>query len=422
MSHNSKKYKKIITTKFNITNNIGKEEINAVNKVLKSGKLSGFVAKEGLLDGGHFVKKFENQIKAKFKVKHAITLNSWTSGLIAMMGAINIQPGDEIILSPWTMSACASAILHYNAIPIFVDIEKDTYCLDPEKINSKINKKTRAIMGIDIFGHPCQMDKILEIAKKNKLYVLSDSAQAIGAKYEKKYAGTICDLGRYSINFHKHIHTGEGGIIVTDNRHLAKRCKLIRNHAESLVSKNISNKELSNLIGYNFRLTEIQAAIGIEQLKKLNKIIVQKQKTALKLIDGLKYLKGLKLPITRKGCSHAFYNFAMQIDTKVTKISRDIIFRNLKHEGVPVSNGYPSIHLLPLFKKKIAFGKSHFPWSHSKKHKKISYKKGICPNAEYLNDYSYIGINMWKYNYSNKNILEIVKAFHKTWNKLKINK
>ncbi len=185
MSKKLIKDKKKKLTKFTLSNNIGSEEINAVKKVLKSGVLSGFIAREGSLEGGPYVKKFENQIKKKFRVKHAITLNSWTSGLIAMMGAINIQPGDEVILSPWTMSACASAILHYNAIPIFVDIDKDTYCIDPKKIVSKITKKTKAIMGIDIFGHSCEMDEILKIAKKNKLYILSDSAQAIGAKYKK---------------------------------------------------------------------------------------------------------------------------------------------------------------------------------------------------------------------------------------------
>ena len=212
---------------------IGKEELAIATKVIKSGKLSGFLAKEGKdFLGGKYVKKFETDIQKYFKVKYAITVNSWTSGLTTIFGAIGLKKDDQVILSPWTMSACLTSILNYNALPVFCDIDPKNFCIDATKIEKLINKKTKAILVIDIFGHPAEILKINKIAKKYGLVVVSDSAQAIGAKINNKFVGTMADIGGFSLNFHKHINTGEGGIIVTNNKKFAKNCYQIRNHAE----------------------------------------------------------------------------------------------------------------------------------------------------------------------------------------------
>src|SRR5690349_347103 len=227
---------KTIQTPFKRYNPIGAEEVEAARKVVESGVLSQFL---GCWDpdfyGGPKVQEFERQCEAYFGVKHAVTVNSATSGLIAAVGAIGIEPGDEVIVSPWTMCASAAAILHWNAIPIFADIEPETFCLDPQAVEANITPYTKAIMAVDIFGHSADMDALMAIARTRGLKVISDAAQAPGARFKGKYAGTCADVGCYSLNYHKHIHTGEGGILVTENDDLAERLRLIRNHAEAVV-------------------------------------------------------------------------------------------------------------------------------------------------------------------------------------------
>jgi dTDP-4-amino-4,6-dideoxygalactose transaminase len=186
-------------------NPIGKEERELVNQVLDSGILSQFYGEwSPNFYGGPFIQKLERAAESLFKTRNAITFNSWTSGLIAAVGAIGISPGDEVIVSPWTMSASAMAILHWNGIPVFADINRDTYCLDPESVKSKITSKTKAIMSVDIFGQSANTEALMDIAAKYNLKVISDTAQAPGAIRNGKYAGTLTHVGGFSLNYHKH--------------------------------------------------------------------------------------------------------------------------------------------------------------------------------------------------------------------------
>ena len=334
-------------------NTIHKEELNAAIKVIKSGNLSNFLGEYSRdFYGGPKVREFERRCRSYFKVKHAITVNSWTSGLICAVGALDINPGDEIILPPWTMSACASAILNWNAIPIFADIDLTTYNIDPNEVIKKITKRTKAIMAVDIFGHPCNIVKLKQISKKYKLKLITDSAQSPYSFYNKKIAGTLSDVGGISLNYHKHIHTGEGGVIFTNSNKIARKLYLIRNHAESVV-KSTNKSELSNLIGYNFRLGEIESAIGIQQLKKLKKNVKKKQKICLLLSKKLSKIPKIFLPKVMRGYTHSYYIFGINLDIKNIKYSREYIIKKLQAEGVPgLSAGYTCLHLLPIFQKK----------------------------------------------------------------------
>ena len=412
---------KMITKDFKKYNPIGEEEIKAAKDVVSTGVLSQFIGKWGPdFLGGPKVKEFEKECEIFFNVKHAITVNSWTSGLITAIGALDIEPGDEIIVTPWTMCASATAILHWNAIPVFADIDKETYCLCPKSIEKNISPFTKAIMSVDIGGHPADIDLINKIAKKYDLKVISDTAQAPGTFYKGKMAGTLTDIGGYSLNYHKHIHTGEGGILVTNDDYLANRMRLIRNHAEASMD-DINLPNINNMLGHNFRLGEIECAIGIEQLKKLKKFVHSRQIAASKLNKGLSNLKGLKIPSVANDCTHAYYLYFMQIKYKEIGISRDKIFDALVAEGVPgLSKTFANLHLLPMYQKKIAYGKNGFPWTSDICKREVNYKKGICPVAEELHDRSYIGFQMCLFELSDEEIELIVSAFKKVWNNLNL--
>jgi len=402
-------------------NTIGKEEIIAANKVLKTGILSKFLASSGQnFFGGPQVNKFEKSIKKFFKVKYAITVNSWTSGLIACVGALDVEPGDEIIVTTWSMCASATAILHWNCVPVFVDIDPETYNIDPESIKKKITKKTKAIMTVDIFGQSCDILKIMKIAKENNLKVISDSAQSIGSKVGKKYSGTLADIGGYSLNYHKHINTGEGGIIVTNNKKLYERSCLIRNHAEAAIKKN-NIKNLSNMIGYNFRLGEIECAIGIEQLKKLNRLIKKRIKLVEILNRELIKLKYLKTPKTLKKNSHVYYLYPLTLETDKLNIKRSTIISNLKKLGVPgLIEGYVNIHELPTYKKKIAYGTRHFPWKLNKNDKKNNSDNKNLDIAEKLHREKFFAIELCLFDFNNSDIYFIINCFKKVWDTLNI--
>lgn len=407
---------KAINYDFKPYNSIGHEELDAARTVVESGVLSRFIGAPGDdFLGGKYVRQFESDCETYFGVKHAITVNSWTSGLIAAVGAIGIEPGDEVIVSPWTMCASATAILHWNAIPVFADIDSISFNIDPKSIEKNITGKTRAILAVDIFGQSADMDAIMQIADRHGLKVISDTAQAPGARYKNKYAGTIAHVGGYSLNYHKHIHTGEGGVIVTDDDEIAHRLRLIRNHAEAVVEDG-GVESLANMIGYNFRLGEIECAIGIQQLKKLEVFVKRRQDIAEKLTAGLSELPGLNTPQVMQDCSHVYYVYPMSLELEKLGASRQSIANALLAEGVAsISTRYQNIHLLPMFQNKIAYGKNGFPWSASFSRQDVDYTKGICPNAEYLNDNSYLGFPMCVYDLSDQDVDNIIAAFTKVW-------
>jgi dTDP-4-amino-4,6-dideoxygalactose transaminase len=407
-------------------NGIGEEEKNAAMRVLNSGVLSKYL---GCWDpdfyGGAEVQAFEKEWAVRFGVKHAVAMNSATSGLIAAVGALNIEPGDEIIVSPYSMCASATVPLWYGAVPVFADIEPEYFCLDPKSVEAAITPRTKAIIVVDIFGQPYDADAINAIAKKHGIAVIEDAAQVPGAFYKGRAAGTLADIGVYSLNYHKHIHTGEGTLVVTNDDKLAERLQLIRNHAEAVVEdKGVS--DLTNMVGQNYRLTEIQAAIGREQLKKLDKLVKERQENCAYIAEHCQDMPGFRPAKLRPDSTHVFYQHPFLFDETVVGVSRakfvDAIRAELpatllrESDGPLISGGYVKpIYLMPIFAKQIAFGTKGYPFKSEFYKGKAKYEKGMCPVVEHLHEKGYVSHEMMRPGMTKSDLDDVIAAFHKVY-------
>jgi perosamine synthetase len=416
---------KVRTKKFPAYKIFGEEEKRAATRVIESGILSKFLGSwHPNFYGGPEVKAFEAEWASYYGVKHAIAVNSATSGIYCAVGAIEAGPGDEIIVSPYSMSCSATAPLVYNAIPVFADIEEDYFCLSPESVAEKITKHTKAIIVVDLLGQPYDRDKINEIARKNNLFVIEDCAQAPGAKYQDKFAGTLGDIGIFSLNYHKHIHTGEGGMVVTDNDDLAEKIRLIRNHAEAVVEgKGVTN--LINMIGFNYRMTELEAAIGREQLKKLDILLEKRIKNVEYLAGELSKIPCIQPAKTRPECTHSYYLHALKFDQEAAGIHRNVFVEAVKaelaptelreEEGIRVVAGYVKpLYLQPLFQEKTAYTKN-CPWGCSHYNKEVDYHEGLCPTVEKINKDEIIIHDLMKAGLEQEDLDDVIKAFDKVW-------
>ena len=390
---------------------MGEGEVRAVIDVVRSGTLSGFYGSwSDEFWGGPQVKAFEKAWSGRFRVKHAISMNSATSGLCAAMGAIGIEPGDEVIVPPYTMSATAMAPLIYGGIPVFADIEESTFGLDPSAVRRAITPRTKAILVVNLFGHPARIDDLLDIARENDLVLVEDNAQGPLAEDKGRYAGTIGHIGVFSLNYHKHIHTGEGGMCVTQDDDLALRLQLIRNHGENAVGP-LEMTDLRNMIGFNFRMTEIQAAIGREQLKRVDKHVGRRVEIAQALSRGVEGLRGLIPPVVREGCRHVYYVWAVRYREEELRLKRSTFCRALAAEGFPVFEGYVKpLYLLPAFQKKIAIGNKGFPFHLSPQR---DYRKGLCPVCERMHEREFIGFEPCAYDLDEKTLEVMVQAIRK---------
>lgn len=393
---------------------IDDEEEKAVIEVLRGNHLSGFSARPGdRFLGGKKVKEFEENFSKYFNVSHSVSFNSATSALHGSISAAKIGPGDEVITTPYTMTATVACILMQNAIPVFADIETRTYGLNPESVKNNITKNTKAILAVNLFGHPCKLDELKKIAKDNNLILIEDNSQSPGAFYHGKLCGTIGDMGIQSLNYHKVIQTGEGGMLITNNYDYAFHNQLIRNHGEVVVGK-IDHPDIVNVLGGNYRLTEIQAAIGVAQLKKLdyfNKIRID---LANELTESLKHFDFLETPIIENNCTHVFYHYPIKFNQSKIPISRDIFLKAMLAEGISVSEGLKvPLYLEPLFQQKLVYGKKGCPFTCSYFDRDVNYFQGLCPVAEDIMQNKVFITDLCKSPNTSNEIKEFVRAVEK---------
>lgn len=387
---------------------MGEAEACAAAAVVRSGVLSGFHGSPGPeFLGGPQVRAFEDAWAGEVGARFVVSVNSATSGLIAAMGAIGLSPGDEVIVPPTTMSATAMAPLVWGGIPVFADIEAATFCLDPGAVEAAITPRTRAILAVDLFGHPAPLARLRALADRRGLVLVEDSAQAPAATEHLRRCGTIGHVGVHSLNFHKHIHTGEGGMVVTDDARLADRLRAIRNHAENVA---VMDGDLVNMIGFNFRLTEIQAAIGLVQLGAIERHVGRRRALAEALSDGLADLSGVVVPRPRAGCTHDSYVWAARYDADVVGADRAQFSRALAAEGFPHALGYVApLYRLPLFRRRIAVGRDGWPFSLTNR----TYGDGLCPVAERLHEEEIVLFEPCAWDADEAVAARLVEAFRK---------
>lgn len=313
---------------------LGKEELSAVVSVVKSGGLTS-----ASKDGGKNVQEFEKSVRSFVKAKYAISVNSGTAALQAALYALDIKKGDEVIVPSFTFVASANAIASTGAKPVFADILKENFTIDPDSITKKITRKTKAIIPVHLYGHISSLDRIKEIAKKHNLSVVEDAAQSLGSTFKGKQTGTFFQLGCYSLYPGKVITSGEGGVIVTNNKKLYEKLQMIRNHG---MVKGYDSK----IFGLNLRLPEINAAIAKIQIKKLPKFIQSRRRNAKLLSDLLSDTK-IKIPFEQKNekFNWSLYTIAIK--------NRDLILKKLNSKGIGAAVYYPiPVHKIPIYKVK----------------------------------------------------------------------
>lgn len=324
---------------------IGDEEVEAVAKVLRSGLLTGRV------QSGLWVKRLEDGFSKFVKAKYAFAVNSGTAALHLSLMAAGVGAGDEVIVPSFTFIATAEAVALVGAKPVFVDIEPDSYNIDPEKVEGALTKKTKAIIPVDLYGLPANMAPIREIADGHDLVVIEDAAQAHGATYEAKPVGSYAEFACWSFYASKNMTTGEGGMITTNKEEHANKIPYIRAHGEK-------EEYYSSMLGHNFRMPEMEGAVGYMQLQKLPKFLEARRRNATQLTETLSSVKRLQLPEEPRGFRHSWYLYTVRLKNS-TESERDKLVGDLRQKNIGATVYYHApIHLMPYYKQ---FGKYQLP-------------------------------------------------------------
>lgn len=302
---------------------IGEEEINAVNEVLKS----------GMLAQGPKVVQLEEDFAKYCGTKYAVAVNSGTAAIHSALHVAGVRPGDEVITTPFSFIATINPILMCGAQPVLVDINPDDFNIDAARIEQAITPKTKAVVPVHLYGQPANMDEINALAKKYNLAVVEDSCQAVGAEYKGKKAGNLGDLGCFSLYATKNIMCGEGGIVTTNSQEHVAALKQFRQHGMSAQYEYLE-------LGYNYRLTDLQAAIAIEQLKKTDKFNMARVKNATALTEGLSNIPGIITPVVNSDSTHVFHQYTIKVTSDFAK-TRDELVEYLRNNKIGAGVYYP---------------------------------------------------------------------------------
>ncbi|HHZ65846.1 MAG TPA: DegT/DnrJ/EryC1/StrS family aminotransferase [Flavobacteriales bacterium] len=336
---------------------LGDEEWNAMKQPLETGWVTQ----------GPLVKEFEDEFARKHEVKHALACTSATTALHLSLVALNIKQGDEVIVPSFTWIATANVVLYCGARPILVDIDTSTFNMDPNDVAAKITKKTKAIIAVHLFGLCADMDLIRECA--GDIPIIEDAACAAGAKYKDKFAGGLGVLGCFSFHPRKSITTGEGGMVTTNDDALADKINMLRNHGASISEEQRHHGPRPyiladfNILGFNYRMTDLQGAVGTIQLKKLNQFIEERNKWASFYNEQFRDIEWINTPVVPDDCRHGWQSYVVMIDENKSPHTRNKIMELLQDKGISTRPGTHAVHMLNFYSDKYSISPDEFPSS-----------------------------------------------------------
>lgn len=357
------------------------EEKRAVTEVLNSGKVNYWTGFRGM--------EYQEQFAEYCGVRHAVAVNSGTSALHVALAAAEVGPGDEVIVPSYTFIATAMAVLHQNAVPVFADVDARTYNLDPESAEAEITERTRAIIPVHLHGHPADMDAFRALAEKHSLIIIEDAAQAHGAEYGGRKAGSLGDIAAFSMCQDKIFTTGgEGGMVTTDDAGFAEAARTFKDHGyweeehRTLLEMEALYPYIHHRLGFNYRMTEMQAVVGVVALKRLDEWVEKRRANAHFLTKHLSQHSEIEPPYEAPDCRHAFYKYAFRVRTERLNVSRDDFVKALSAEGIPCHAGVPPENQLEeVFTQCRGYGRTTCPFTCPWNAREIDYGKVDTPVA-----------------------------------------
>ena len=331
---------------------IDDEDIAAVTEVLKGDWITQ----------GPKVDEFETKVAEYCGAKYAVAVSNGTAALHAACAVAGISQGDEAITTPITFAATANAITYCGGKPVFADISEDTLDINPEEIRNRLSPQSKAILPVDFAGHPADLDEIMAIARERGLVVIEDASHALGAEYKGHKIGSLADMTVFSFHPVKHITTGEGGMILTDNEEFYEKLKIFRHHG--IVKDNLDKGswyyEIYNT-GHNFRITDFQCALGISQLKKLGRFVERRREIAAKYTEAFSGMDGVITPVERGNVKAVYHIYVIQLRAEMLTVGRKEVFEALRAENIGVSIHYMPLHLHPFYQRQFGYKKGDYP-------------------------------------------------------------
>ena len=315
---------------------IGKDELRNVMDCVKSGWISS---------KGSYINKFEDEFASFCGVKYGVSTTNGTTALHLALAALGIKKGDEVIMPTFTMIATAYAVMYTGAKPVFVDSERETWNMDVNKVREAITPRTKVILPVHIYGHPVDMGEISRLAREHSLYVVEDAAEAHGAEYKGKKCGALGDIGCFSFYGNKIVTTGEGGMVVTNNKKLADKARLLKDLAHSP-----GKRFLHMYLAFNYRMTNMQAAIGLAQTRRIKELIAKKRWIADMYRENLEGMKGLTLPAEKEWAKNVYWMYSVLVE-KDFGMPRDTLMEKLFKEGVDTRAFFVPMHRQPIIVK-----------------------------------------------------------------------